>query len=350
MNDKRTEIFFFHRKSDSSFHRLSARAAGSRRCLLLLTLFLSLLQAGMREFQAAEDSGGKAAESTEVYQTLYMDGNLFKELTNRISDTGLYVSSFSSCGQSAPLYIHKDGGDGLENIWAAENNGAVGVPGVRLRKADVMATRQKAAWWARAVCDSPWHGYDVGSGYRNASWGSRYGQAKRKAPGTGDYCCSSLPLCAYYFAGVNLIGEGLGGPDPVYIPHTTLPFYTNQISYYYNGQLYVSGTNSYNLNNFLNLFGFTDVTDRYLADRKNFRFLTGDIVVLPNHCELVLSDGNRKTAQIAQSHGADKKHRGGDQSGTELEVAQGIYGYKKIRHIFRFTGQGVVLNTVGFSR
>ena len=279
-----------------------------------------------------------------------MDGNLFKELTNRISDTGLYVGSFSSCGQSAPLYIHKDGGDGLENIWAAENNGAVGVPGVRLRKADVMATRQKAAWWARAVCDSPWHGYDVGSGYRNASWGSRYGQAKRKAPGTGDYCCSSLPLCAYYFAGVNLIGEGLGGPDPVYIPHTTLPFYTNQISYYYNGQLYVSGTNSYNLNNFLNLFGFTDVTDRYLADRKNFRFLTGDIVVLPNHCELVLSDGNRKTAQIAQSHGADKKHRGGDQSGTELEVAQGIYGYKKIRHIFRFTGQGVVLNTVGFSR
>ena len=350
MNDKQTGSFIFHRKTDSCFPLHPGRTAGSRRRLLLLTLILGLLQAGAGEYQAAEDSGGKADGSPEVYQTLYMDGNLFKELTNRISDTGLYVGSFSSCGQSAPLYIHKDGGDGLENIWAAENNGAVGVPGVRLRKADVMATRQKAAWWARAVCDSPWHGYDVGSGYRNASWGSRYGQAKRKAPGTGDYCCSSLPLCAYYFAGVNLIGEGLGGPDPVYIPHTTLPFYTNQISYYYNGQLYVSGTNSYNLNNFLNLFGFTDVTDRYLADRKNFRFLTGDIVVLPNHCELVLSDGNRKTAQIAQSHGADKKHRGGDQSGTELEVAEGIYGYKKIRHIFRFTGQGVALNTVGLSR
>ena len=124
MNDKRTEIFFFHRKSDSSFHRLSARAAGSRRRLLLLTLILGLLQAGAGEYQAAEDSGGKADGSPEVYQTLYMDGNLFKELTNRISDTGLYVSSFSSCGQSAPLYIHKDGGDGLENIWAAENNGA----------------------------------------------------------------------------------------------------------------------------------------------------------------------------------------------------------------------------------
>ena len=53
MNDKRTEIFFFHRKSDSSFHRLSARAAGSRRRLLLLTLILGLLQAGAGEYQAA---------------------------------------------------------------------------------------------------------------------------------------------------------------------------------------------------------------------------------------------------------------------------------------------------------
>lgn len=317
---------------------------------LALMLFLCLLSAGRRECRGAEGESGTDSAGAVVFQTLYMDGNVFKELTDQISDTGRYVSSFSSCGQSAPLYIHKDGGDGLENIWAAENNGAVGVPGARLSKADVLATRQKAAWWARAVCDSPWHGYDTGSGYRHASWGSRYGQAKKKAPGTGDYCCSSLPLCAYYFAGVNLIGEGLGGPDPLYIPQTTLPFYTNQISYYYNGQLYVSGTNSYNLNNFLNLFGFSDVTERYLADRKNFRFLTGDIVVLPNHCELVLSDGDRKTAQIAQSHGADKKHRGGDQSGSELEVANGIYRYKKIRHIFRFTGQGVVLNTAGLTR
>ena len=113
MNDKQTRSFIFHRKTDSCFPLHPGRTAGSRRCLLLLTLFLSLLQAGMREFQAAEDSERKAAESTEVYQTLYMDGNLFKELTNRISDTGLYVGSFSSCGQSAPLYIHKDGGDGL---------------------------------------------------------------------------------------------------------------------------------------------------------------------------------------------------------------------------------------------
>jgi hypothetical protein len=283
-----------------------------------------------------------------VYQTIYNpDGSVFQELTYNISDTGRYVSSFSSCGQSAPLYIRRAGGDGLESIWAPVNNGAVQVPGARLSEEDVLATRQKAAWWARAVCDSPWHGYDTGSRKKADVWAWRYGNAKRSNPGAADYCCSSLALCAYYFAGVNLLGENLGSPAARYIPEATLPFSSNEISYYYNGQLYRSGTNSYNMNNFMNLFGFTDITGAYAADKKNFVFLTGDIITMQGHVELVLSDGNRKSAQIAQARGGDRKHRGGDQSGGELTVQTGIFKPGKIRHIFRFTGEGVVLNTAG---
>lgn len=278
---------------------------------------------------------------------LFPDGRIFQTLSFNISDTGRYVSSFSRCGQSAPLYISPAGGDGLENIWSSVNNGAVEVPGAQLSSADVQATRLKAAWWARAICDSPYHGYDTGSRKHKEVWPWRYGLAKAGQPCTGDYCCSSLALCAYYFAGVNVIGENLGGPDARYIPNASLPFSENKISYYYNGQHYSSGTNSYNMINFLNLFGFTDVVGSFKADKKNFMFLTGDIVIYSGHVQLVLSDGNRKSAQTAQARGADPKHLGGDQTGGEICVQTGVVRPKKIIHIFRFTGQGVVLNTAG---
>ena len=79
-----------------------------------------------------------------------MDGNVFKQMTWNRSDTGVYISNVSRFGQSAPLYIHKDGGDGLENIWAATNNGAVGLPGVSLSAEAVSGTILKACFWARA--------------------------------------------------------------------------------------------------------------------------------------------------------------------------------------------------------
>ncbi len=285
-------------------------------------------------------------------QRLYLNGDDFKQLTWNRTDTAKYVSNISRYGQSAPLYIHKDGGDGLENIWAATNNGAVGVSGAQLSKDAVEGTIKKACLWARAIADSPYHGYDYGHSYNGAQLMYTFGQAKANALGTGDYCCSTIPLCAFYFAGVNVIGENLGGSDAKYIPESTLLFYKQQISYYLDGTLHCA-TNNYRSDSEWEIFkacGFKDVYSQYESNKSGFVFKAGDVVTANGHAQLVLTDGTVKTAETVQAYGPDKHNKmpiGGDQSGEEIGRAYHVYTSPKIRHIMRFTGKGVRLNTVG---
>ena len=284
-------------------------------------------------------------------ETLYLNGDVFKQLTRNRTDTAIYVSNISRYGQSAPLYIHKDGGDGLENIWASTNNGAVGLSGVKLSDAAVQGTISKACLWARAIADSPYHGYDYGHSYKDAQLFYTFGQAKPNAPGTGDYCCSTIPLCAYYFAGVNVIGENLGGSNAKYIPNTTLLFYNLQISYYLDGKLH-SETNNYRSGSQWEIFkacGFKDVYSSFEKDPDGFIFKAGDVVTANGHTQMVIGDGTRKTAETVQAYGPDKHNKmpaGGDQS-DEIGRAYYVSNSPKIQHIMRFTGKGVRLNTVG---
>ena len=298
--------------------------------------------------------GKKAAAKTEnELQTLYLNGDVFKQLTRKRTDTAKYVSGISGYGQSAPLYIHKDGGDGLENIWASGNNGAVGLSGVQLSSKAVKGTIDKACLWARAIADSPYHGYDYGHSYPGAALMYTFGQAKANALGTGDYCCSTIPLCAYYFAGVNVIGENLGGPDAKYIPNSTLLFYNQTISYYLNGTLH-SAQNNYRSNYQWEIFqacGFTDVYDQFANDKAGFIFKAGDVVTADGHTQMVIGDGTMKTAETVQAYGPDKHGsipKGGDQN-NEIGRAYYVSNKPAIRHIMRFTGKGVRLNTVGLS-
>ena len=299
---------------------------------------------------------GKGKDKKPAIQTLYMDNNVFKQMTWKRSDVGEYISSLSNYGQSAPLYIHKDGGDGLENIWAATNNGAVGVAGAQLSDDAVKKTIEKACFWARAVCDSPYHGYDYGHSYKGANLMYTFGQAKPNGLGTGDYCCSTIPLCAYYFAGVNVIGENLGGADAKYIPNSTKLFYEGslgEITYYENGKLkgcrYLS---NYEWKIF-RFCGFKDMIKQYNKNPKKFKFKAGDVVTANGHTQLVIGDGTRKKAEAAQAYGHEKVKKGkmpkgGDQA-YELGRSFGIRTSPKIRHIMRFTGAGVRLNTVGLT-
>ncbi len=302
-------------------------------------------------------TGTAAADTASQYQTLYMDGNVFKQMTYQRSDVAKYVSSISGYGQSAPLFIHKDGGDGLENIWAATNNGAVGVANQQLSADAVQGTIAKACLWARAIADSDYHGYDFGHSYKGANLLYTFGQAKPNGLGTGDYCCSTIPLCAYYFAGVNVLGENLGGSDAKYIPESTKLFYEGswgEITFYENGTL----TGSRYLSNYewkiFNACGFTDVVKQYRKNKKSFVFKAGDVVTANGHTQLVLTDGTQKTAETVQAYGPDKTKnnnmpKGGDQSGSELGRAYYVRTSPKIQHIMRFTGAGVVLNTVGLT-
>ena len=296
----------------------------------------------------------KEEESDPKIQTLYMDGNVFKQMTWNRSDTGVYISNVSRFGQSAPLYIHKDGGDGLENIWAATNNGAVGLPGVSLSAEAVSGTILKACFWARAVSDSDFHGYDFGHSYNGANIMYTFGQAKPNGLGTGDYCCSTIPLCAYYFAGVNVIGENLGGADAKYIPNSTLLFYhgrDGEISFYENGEL----TSAPYLSNYewriFRACGFKDVVDSYNSDRDSFQFLPGDVVTANGHTQMVIGKGTKKDAETVQAYGHDKVKKGampkGGDQGYEIGRAYGVRTSPTIKHIMRFTGEGVRLNTVG---
>ena len=291
-------------------------------------------------------TGVKEGENPEdpasPWNTLYLDGNIFKEMTWTVSPIAQQVSNVSRYGQSARLYTHKDGGDGLENIWAAANTGAVGVAGTALSADAAAGTRAKACAWARAVCDSQFHGYDADT----QVWMNRFGQAKPNGLGTGDYSCSSLALCAYYFAGVNTLGENLGGSNALYIPNTTKLFYTGYVSYYEGGTLKECLTYNNYTHNILRNCGFVDMISTYNSNRDGFQWQAGDIAIGHDHVQLILTDGSYKDIEVAQAYSPDKDHKGGDQRGNELCVS-GLMYRTKFSHVFRFTGAGVRLNTAG---
>ena len=289
----------------------------------------------------------KVNAAAPVAHQLFFDGNDFKRMTDTVSTAGQQVTAVNNIGQSAPLYIHVDGGDGLENIWMDENTGSVGNAGVQLTPEAVAATTAKAAAWARAVCNSPYHGYDKS---KTPNWLNRFGQAKANALGTGDYSCSSLALCAYYFAGVNVIGENLGSPLATYVPHSTLTLYSGYITYWENGEFKRTISHNQGMQNSLKICGFTDVYAQYKADPDNFVFQTGDIVLThkKDHAQLVLTTGTASQIEVAQARYSDKNRIGGDQDGNELKV-DGLYYKKYIDVVLRFTGEGVVLNTAGLA-
>jgi len=301
---------------------------------------------------ACEVTSGSGNVPPDGITTMYfVNGDVLKRLTKNRTDTAKYISSLSGYGQSAPLYISAEGGDGLENIWSETNNGAVGVSGAKLSEAAVAGTVTKACTWARAVCDSPYHGYDNGHNYEGAQWGSAFGQAKANSPGTGDYCCFSIPLCAYYFAGVNVLGENLGGPDAKYMPHTTLLFYTGDVSFYGGGKKATCSTCPYDSMYLYPRCGFTDVTSSYNNNRDTFEFKAGDVATYGSHAQMIIKGGTRKTCQVAQAYGPSgkkqKNEKGGDQ-GYELGVGS-LYRSSDIQRVWRFTGEGVRLNTVGLT-
>ena len=272
--------------------------------------------------------------------SLTYNGVAVQTLTYNKSDVGRYVSSISGYGQSAPLYLSVSGGDGLESIFAGTNNGNVNVPGVQLSEEARLGTITKACTWARAVCDSSFHGYDDGQVRERDCWGI----AKENSPGTGDYCCFSLAECAYYFAGVNLLGECLGNPDAaIYPPFSTQLFEHGGVSFWGDTQPWpVSPRGSVNV---FPKAGFASIGKQEV-------YQAGDIAVSffggQQHMELVIQAGTASTCEVAEAYGPGGGGRkGGDQSGVELTVKTGFYKPGRIAHVFRFTGAGVVLNTVG---
>ena len=276
------------------------------------------------------------------------DGIALQTLTRSRSNTARIISSVSSYGQSAPLYINTNGGDGLESIFAPTNNGRIRVPGVTLSSAAVSGTIQKACTWARAVCESSFHGYDNGHGYSGSNWAWTWGIAKPKYPGTGDYCCFSLPLCAYYFAGVNCLGECLGNDKAaIYPPHSSGLFKYGYVTFW--GDSRPTSTAPWDDANLYPKCGFKDVWN----GSSSFKFKAGDIITTDgSHEQLVLSDGTRNKCEVAEATGPSNKNAskepGGDQTNGELSIWGRVYG-SKINHVWRFTGSGVVLNTVGLT-
>ena len=285
----------------------------------------------------------------KVFRMYLSNGDLLKTLTYDRTDTAKYVSSISQYGQSAPLYISADGGDGLENIWSEDNNGAIGVPGAKLSDAAVKGTIKKACLWARAVCDSPYHGYDNGHNYDGSQDCWAWGQAKPNALGTGDYCCYSIPLCAYYFAGVNVLGESLGGPDAKYVPHSTLLMHHSDVSFYGVTKKPVVSTGPYDSMYLYPRCGFKDMISSFKNNRSTFVFKAGDVATYGSHAQLIIEDGTKGKCSVAQAFGPTNKKQskeiGGDQS-YELGVGS-LHRASDIAHIWRFTGEGVRLNTVG---
>ena len=280
--------------------------------------------------------------------TLDFNGSPVQTLTYNKSDVGRYVSSVSRYGQSAPLYISTGGGDGLESIFAQTNNGNVNVAGAQLSPEACAGTIAKACLWARAVCDSEYHGYDDGQGTGRARY--TFGIAKDDSPGTGDYCCYSLAECAYYFAGVNLLGECLGNPAAaVYPPFSNMLFTSRGVSFW--GDTAPVTTAPSGAKNYYPKAGFVDVTQqRNQEGADKFVYQAGDIVVSSSHQheQLVIKSGTAKTCEVAEACGPGAgKRKGGDQSGGELCVYDHLYQPNSVKAVYRFTGKGVVLNTVG---
>lgn len=290
---------------------------------------------------------GDAINTKEGSFSLYYNGTAIQTLTYTKSDVGKYVTSISSFGQSAPLYVSVNGGDGLESIFAETNNGNVNVAGVQLPPEAVQGTIAKACLWARAVCDSQYHGYDDGQVHEIDCWGI----AKSNAPGTGDYCCFSLTESAYYFAGVNLLGECLGNPEAaIYPPYSTMLFEHGGISFW--GDTKPRSTAPFDSTNVYPKAGFVEITQQRNMAGDSFVYEAGDICVSAHsshqHEQLIIKSGTKDNCEVAEACGPGSGGRqGGDQSGGELCVYSKLYQPSEVNHVYRFTGAGVVLNTVG---
>ena len=289
-------------------------------------------------------SSVNCVHAEEVYRLYYGDKEV-QAVTHNRSDVAEYVGSISHYGQSAPLYTSVYGGDGLENIFAEQNNGNVNVAGVQLSEEERLGTIEKACLWARAVCDSDYHGYDDGQRNEMDGWGI----AKEGSPGTGDYCCFSLAEAAYYFAGVNLLGECLGNPAAaIYPPYSSMLFEHGGISFW--GDTEPRSTSPFDSSHLYPVAGFTDVTNLQRSAGRSFVYEAGDIVTSSSHQheQLIIKSGTADACEVAEACGPGGGGRaGGDQSGNELCVYGHLYGPNDVNRVYRFTGQGVVLNTVG---
>ncbi len=287
-------------------------------------------------------NGGVMPAATEPF-TLYYNGRAIQTLNPTRTADAIVASSFGPYGQSAPLYTSANGGDGLENIYAETNNGNVNVPGVQLSADAVQATIAKACKWAELVCNNDaYHGYDDGQVHEIDCWGI----PKSNSPGTGDYCCFSLAECAYYFAGVNLLGECLGNPSAAtYPPYSTMLFESGGVSFWGDTQPWaVSPRESEHI--------FTKAGFSSIGPQATYQ--CGDVVCSfsggQQHMELVLQPGDAKNCIVAEASGPGQGGRkGGDQSGSELYIRYNgfAYGQSKVKYVYRFTGAGVVLNTAG---
>ena len=294
----------------------------------------------------AVGAAGYAASQDGTF-TLSHNGQVMQTLTFKKSDVGRAVSAVSSYGQSAPLYVSAAGGDGLENIFGLTNNGNVNVPGAQLSEEARLVTIAKACAWARTVCDSPYHGYDTGQKTGEIySWGF----PKANNPGTGDYCCFTIAECAYYFAGVNTLGECLGNPAmAVYPPASDMWFRCGSVSFW--GDTEPRATSPYDSHNYYPKLGFVEVTkEKDAAGAYNFVYQAGDIVTSKTHQheQLIIKGGTARTLEAAEACGpGGGGTKGGDQSGNELMVYHSLFDASKISHVYRFVGTGVVLNTAG---
>ena len=338
---------FFFSCSDPSVLRIEKKAKNKIRITALkegnVTVTATYQQVS-RSCQVNVVSPGSAGRPTSF--SLYYQGKPIQTLTYNRSDVAKYVSSVSNYGQSAPLYTSVNGGDGLESIYAASNNGNVNVPGVKLSEEARAGTIAKACLWARAVCDSQYHGFDTGQRHEPDSWGI----AKKDSPGTGDYCCFTLAECAYYFAGVNLLGECLGNPEAaIYPPYSTMLFERGGVSFW--GDTKPRGTAPYDSVNYYPKAGFTEITDQVKKAGAAFVYQAGDIAVSAKthqHEQLIIKAGTAGNCQVAEACGPGRGGRkGGDQSGAELCVYNHLFKPSEVNHVYRFTGEGVVLNTAG---
>ena len=338
---------FIFSSSDPSVLRIEKKSRNKIRITALQEGSVAVTasyQTVSRSCQVNVVSSGPAGKDSSF--SLYYQGKIIQTLTYNRSDVAKYVSSISNFGQSAPLYMSVNGGDGLESIYAATNNGNVNVPGVKLSEEARAGTIAKACLWARAVCDSQYHGFDTGQRHEPDSWGI----AKEDSPGTGDYCCFTLAECAYYFAGVNLLGECLGNPEAaIYPPYSTMLFEHGGVSFW--GDTKPRGTAPYDSVYYYPKAGFTEITDQVKSEGAAFVYQAGDIAVSAKthqHEQLIIKAGTAKNCQVAEACGPGSGGRkGGDQSGAELCVYNHLYKPGEVNHVYRFTGEGVVLNTAG---